>query len=339
MQAALYCGKEDIRVQSIPEPEVGPADVLVRVVSTGICGTDMQIYGGRHPRARAPLVPGHEIFGRIADAGNAAGAKWRTGMRVAAYPLLYCRCCRPCREGNTHVCEKLGLTGIDCDGGFAEYVKVAPHQLIPVPDEVSDLQAAVIEPLAVAVHAVNESNFQVGQTALVTGGGPIGNLLAQTLRAAGARQVVVSECKPFRREIAGSLGFAAFDPSAETAPEALERLTGERCADIVFEATGHAAAYHDAVACCSVRGQISFVGIPKTPPALDILKIVYKEIQTTSARVYRFRDYLGAIALLSRGVVDVAPLVTDRIALAEAPLAYRKMRDADSSAKILVVPE
>jgi (R,R)-butanediol dehydrogenase/meso-butanediol dehydrogenase/diacetyl reductase len=339
MQAAVYCGKEDIQVQSVPESQIGPAEILVRVKSSGICGTDMQIYAGKHPRVRAPLIPGHEIFGRIADVGSAAGTEWKSGMRVAAYPLLFCGRCRPCRDGNTHVCEKLGLTGIDRDGGFAEYVKVTPNQLIPVPDDVSDDQAAVIEPLAVAVHAVHESSFRIGHTVLVTGGGPIGNLLAQTLRAAGARQVVVSEVKPLRREIAASLGFPTFDPSSESAPAALERLIGERTADMVFEATGHASAYRDAVHCCCVRGQISFVGIPKTPPELDILNIVYKEIHTSSARVYRLRDYLGAIALLSRRAVDVLRLITDRIALAEAPLAYRKMQSAETSAKILVVPQ
>jgi threonine dehydrogenase-like Zn-dependent dehydrogenase len=144
--------------------------------------------------------------------------------------------------------------------------------------------------------------------------------------------------KPFRREIAAQMGFPTFDPSTEESPSALQRLSGHPQADIVFEASGCAPAYRDAVHCCAVRGQISFVGIPKTPPEVDILKIVYKEIHTASARVYRFRDYLGAIALLSRRAVEVEPLITDRIALQEAPLAYRKMQAAETSAKVVVLP-
>ncbi len=338
MQAAVYCGKEDVQVKDWPEPRIGGGQILLRVNSGGLCGTDMQIYFGKHPRAQAPLVPGHEIFGRIVDVGRDVARSWKNGMRVAVYPLISCGCCLPCREGNAHVCEKLGLVGIDRDGGFAEYVAVEPEQLIGIPDEVTDEQAALIEPLAVAVHAVADSSFRIGDTVLVTGGGPIGNLLAQTLRAAGARQVVVSEVKPFRREIAGQMGFPTFDPSTEEATSALERLFGDRQADIVFEASGCATAYRDAVHCCAVRGEISFVGIPKSPPEVDVLKLVYKEIHTSSARVYRFRDYLGAIALLSRRAVDVEPLITDRLALKEAPLAYRKMQAADTSAKVVVLP-
>jgi (R,R)-butanediol dehydrogenase / meso-butanediol dehydrogenase / diacetyl reductase len=339
MQAAVYCGREDIQVRQVPEPRIADDEVLLRVRSSGICGTDMQIYSGKHPRARAPLVPGHEILGRIEETGRAVESGWKPGMRVAVYPLISCGHCGPCREGNAHVCEKLGLVGIDRDGGFAQFVKVSPHQLIPIPDQVSDDQAAVIEPLAVAVHAVHDSGFRVGDTVLVTGGGPIGLLLAQTLRAGGARDIVISEVKDFRRELAGHMGFPAFDPGAESAPHALERLIGAPGVDIVFEATGHPTAYRDAVQCCKVRGEISFVGIPKTPPEVDILGIVYKELRATSARVYRFRDYYGAIALLSRGTLDVLPLITDRIPLREAPLAYRKMQQADTAAKILVMPQ
>ncbi len=338
MQAAVYYGRDDIRVKEWPAPNCGAEDVLVRVCATGICGSDMQIYAGTHPRAQPPLVPGHEIFGRIEAVGAKSEDDWKKGARVVVYPLISCGACEPCLSGNAHVCEKLGVVGIDRDGGFAEFVKVRPEQLVPVPDTVTDEQAPIIEPLAVAVHAVHDSGFRFGDTVFVTGGGPIGNLLAQTLRAAGARQVIVSEVSGFRRKLAFDMGFPVFNPSEEAAAQALNRILGKPSVDCVFEATGHVTAYRDAVSCCAVRGHISFVGIPKAPPEIDVLRIVYKELRTSSSRVYQLRDYAAAIALLARGAVDTLPLITDRIPLKDAPRAYEQMKCADSSAKIVIIP-
>jgi (R,R)-butanediol dehydrogenase / meso-butanediol dehydrogenase / diacetyl reductase len=337
MQAAVYYGKEDIRVESVPVPLISASEVLLRVRYAGICGTDMSIYAGKHPRAKAPLIAGHEIFGRIETIGGDVQGDWKTGMRVAIYPLISCHQCAPCREGNAHVCERLGLVGIDRDGGFAEFVKVEPGKLYAIPDNVSDEEAAVLEPLAVAVHAVENSRFRTGDTVLVTGGGPIGILVAQVLRASGAREVVISEVKAFRCELAARMGFKVFNPAEEAAPAALERLIGARFTDCVFEATGHPTAYSDALQCCKVRGGIAFVGIPKTPPQVDVLQIVFKELFATSARVYRPRDYRAAITLLARRSVDVRPLI-ETVPLRDAPLGFQKMKAADSSMKILIAP-
>jgi (R,R)-butanediol dehydrogenase / meso-butanediol dehydrogenase / diacetyl reductase len=217
-------------------------------------------------------------------------------------------------------------------------VKVVPDQLVAVPDTVDDEQAALIEPLSVTVHAVRNSSFRPGDSALVTGGGPIGNLLAQVLRATGARQVVLSEVKQFRRTLAKQMGFLTMNPAEENPREALERLIGERFVDHVFEATGFPAAYRDAVACSKVRGEISFIGLPKTPPEVDILNLVFKEIRTSSSRVYTLHDYLGAIALLTRRAVDVRAIITDRLPLKDAALGFEKMLQAETSLKILLAP-
>lgn len=338
MRAAVYLGKENIQIQDWPDLKLSAGDVLVQVRYAGICGTDMMIYSGKHPRAKPPRVLGHEVFGSIAELGPEAKARWKEGTRVAIYPLISCMQCTACREGNAHVCEKLGLIGIDRDGGFATYVKASLGQLIPVPDTVSDEQAAVVEPLSVTVHAVRNSAFRPGDRVLVTGGGPIGNLLAQVLRASGARQVVVSEVKRLRRELVERLGFLTFNPAEENSSAALERLIGERFVDCVFEASGFPSAYKDAIESCKIRGEINFVGIPKIPPQVDVLGIVFKEIRAASARVYQVRDFEAAVALLAARAVDVAPIITDKLPLRDAPLGFEKMLRADTSLKILFVP-
>lgn len=338
MQAGVYVGKENVEVREWPDPKLEANEVLVRVRYAGICGTDMMIYSGKHPRVVPPRVLGHEVFGSVAKAPRPLDSSWKVGTRVAIYPLISCGTCAPCREGNAHVCEKLGLIGIDADGGFAEYVKAVPDQLVPVPEAVTDEQAALVEPLSVAVHVVRTSGFRAADTALVIGGGPIGNLIAQVLRASGARTVIVSEVKEFRRGLAERLGFATVNPAAEDCREAFRRFGGEPFVDRVFEATGAPAAYRDAVQACKVRGEIVFVGLPKTPPEVDVLNLVFKEIQTTGARVYTRKDYYGALALLERRAVDVAPLITDRLSLNDATLGFQKMYEADTSLKILFAP-
>jgi 2-desacetyl-2-hydroxyethyl bacteriochlorophyllide A dehydrogenase len=335
MRAVVYCGKEDIRVQDVAEPQIGPGENLVRVRYGGICGTDVAIYGGKHPRAKPPLVLGHEIFGRIAKVGAAVQGEYREGMRVAICPLIPCGRCLPCREGNVNVCETLRMVGIDRDGGFAEFLKVGPEQVVPVPDAVTDEQAAVVEPLSVAVHAVANSRFRPGDTALVIGGGPVGNLVAQVLQASGARTVIVSEPKPYRRDLAMRLGFPVIDPSREDVQQILQRLLGAASVDTVFEASGHPSAYNDAVLGCKVKGQINLVGAPRVRPEIDILDIVFKEISMTGARVYTPRDYLAAIALLARNAIQVAPLV-ERIPLEEAAAGFQKMISGDKSLKVLL---
>jgi len=338
MLAGVYLGKETMRVQDWPAPKLDAGEVLVRVRYAGICGTDLLIHSGKHPRVIPPRVLGHEIFGSVAEAQAPADSAWKAGARVAVYPLISCGRCAPCREGNAHVCEKLGLIGIDADGGIAEFVKVLPEQLVAVPDAVSDEQAALVEPLSVAVHVVRTSGFRAGDTTLVMGGGPIGNLIAQVLRASGARVVLLAEVKPLRRALAERLGLATVNPEEEDLREAVRRLTGEPFVDRVFEATGATAAYRDAVAISKVRGEIVWVGLPKTPPQVDVLNLVFKEIRTTGARVYTRKDYQAALGLLEHGAVDVAPLITDRLPLGEVEQGFEKMRAAEASLKILFTP-
>ncbi|MCL2659882.1 MAG: alcohol dehydrogenase catalytic domain-containing protein [Acidobacteriaceae bacterium] len=337
MKAAVYRGVEDITVEDRPIPELKDGQVLLRVIETGICGTDMQIYLGKHPRARTSLVPGHEIFGKVESVGNTV-TNVKPGDRVVVYPLISCGVCDPCKTGDAHVCERLGLDGIDRDGGFAEFVAVDAEQIVPVPDGISDTEAVIVEPLAVVVHAIYDSAFRVGDTALVTGAGPMGNLLAQVLRAAGARYVAVSEVSPFRRQLLERLGFETLDPTKTSPADVLKHSTGKPAADIVFEATGHASAYPNAVNCCRVRGHIGFVGIPKTPPVVDIQAILYKEIHTSSARVYRHRDYVRALAMLASKSINASSLITDRVPLTSAAHAYELMKKADTSGKIVISP-
>ena len=172
MKALVYAGPKRVEVQEVKEPEKQDGKVKLNIRYCGVCGSDIGIYLGTHPRAKAPLILGHEFLGIVAEDGK----KFKKGDRVVPYPLLSCGHCLACRSGNEHVCNTLGLIGIDTDGGMCQTVYTDEDVLFKVPDGVSDKAAAVIEPLAVLVHAIHMSGFEALDTAVVVGAGPIGML-------------------------------------------------------------------------------------------------------------------------------------------------------------------
>src|SRR5450759_5363201 len=227
MKAAVWAATDEVAYVDVPVPEVPAGWALVKVAYNGICGTDLSIVHGKHPRAKSPLVMGHEISGWVERAGATGPAE---GTLVTAEPLISCGKCKACRNGNSHVCRRLGLYGIDTDGGMAEYVALPPEVLHPVPDGVDPRTAALAEPLAVAVHAVDRSGMERGDVVAVYGAGPIGVLTALVARHEGARQVVITEPSPWRRDVAAGLGFTVV-PGGSTMAATLVSLTDGAGAD------------------------------------------------------------------------------------------------------------
>ena len=203
MKALVYAGPKQVEVQEVKEPEKQDGKVKLNIRYCGVCGSDIGIYLGTHPRAKAPLILGHEFLGIVAEDGK----KFKKGDRVVPYPLLSCGHCLACRSGNEHVCNTLGLIGIDTDGGMCQTVYTDEDVLFKVPDVVSDKAAAVIEPLAVLVHAIHMSGFEALDTAVVVGAGPIGMLCGIVLKHAGASKIFISDVVEKRLEIAEELGF------------------------------------------------------------------------------------------------------------------------------------
>ena len=197
MKAAIWSGIDTVEHVVRPIPKISEGEVLLKVEAVGICGTDMAIFAGKHPRAKAPLIMGHEAGGTIVDIAGEAPAGVATGSRATFYPLLSCHECSTCRSGNTYVCENLKLIGIDRDGAMAEYVAVPADSVIPIPEHWNRNRAALIEPVAVAVHAVRRSSMKVGDSVFVTGAGIIGIVTAQMAKAAGAVQVIIADLLPF----------------------------------------------------------------------------------------------------------------------------------------------
>jgi len=321
MKAALWMGTERVEVKEIERPTPGPGEALVKVAYGGICGTDLMIYLGKHPRAKAPLVMCHEFSGTIVEADGDAIA---VGTRVAINPLLTCGHCYACVHGIPHVCATLGLVGIDCDGGFAEYCSVPLQTICPLPDSLSLKDAALVEPLSVAVHAVRASNLKVGDLTAVLGAGPIGILVAQVARLAGARRVFVSE--------------HVIDVSKQGTVETIMEATDGVGVPVVFESAGAQATLDDAAKVARIGGQILQVGMPKTPPTVDMTMVIFHEITRTPIRVYRDEDVAQAIAIAATGKLDLSTPVTHVLPLDDLAEGMEIAHAATDACKILLTP-
>lgn len=320
MKAAIYQGPETITTEQVSFPDVPDGWCLMKVSYCGICGTDLNIYGGGHPRATAPLIMGHELAGHIYDHPLIAD-----GSAVTVNPLLYCGECKPCREGNPHVCESLRLVGIDRDGGMAEYVAVPNEQVIPLPEGMSLKAGALVEPFAVAVHSVRESRFKGGDEVTVFGAGPIGLCISLVLQFFGAKRVTVVEVNQFRRELAEKLGFHTIDPATTTIPKN----------DLVFDCAAHPSVAERLVDVTHVKGEIMLIGTYKKPTPLDLQNVNFKELTLKGARVYTDKDFTIAAALLHQHE-KALQLITNIEPVEQTARLFKELKAGGDMVKALI---
>ncbi|MGI6160867.1 MAG: zinc-dependent alcohol dehydrogenase [Christensenellales bacterium] len=317
MKAILYQGPNTIAVKDIDMPTPPEGWGLIKVSHAGICGTDLNIYAGTHPRAKAPLAMGHEFSGYMAE--DAPGLK--KGTRVAVFPLLSCGECTPCLSGNTHVCNTLELLGIDCDGGMAEYAIAPLDKIVKLPDAVSDKMGAFVEPVAVAVHTLRETGFIPGDNALVFGCGTIGLAVAVTLRKYGAISVTMVESDPARAAIGRDMGFEVFDPTNTDIPKMAAEKTNGDGFDWVFDCAGVQAVASTLLDVVKVRGNIVIVAGYKKPAELPLLYGMFKEVTIKFVRVYRLKDFEIA-AKITAEEPDYEKIVTHVLPADEAQKGF-----------------
>ena len=322
MRAAVYEGPNKVVMRTVPLPECEEGWALIKVNYCGICGTDLNIFSGNHPRARESLILGHEFAGTIVQHPTL-----ETGTPVTVRPLLYCGKCEPCQNGHAHVCKTLRLLGIDRAGGMAEYVAAPADEVYPLPPNMSLRRASLIEPFAVAIHAVRESRFKPGDSVTVFGAGPIGLCTAVALRLFGAGNITVVEVQPYRKTVANSLGFTVLDPSS------VDIAIEER--EIVFDCAAHPSVAQRIVSATKIRGQIVLVGTYKYPTELDLQNITFKEISLIGTRVYTKRDYEIAISLLSRKF-DFEKMITDEFTIESVAEAFQLLTSGGDSVKVLI---
>ncbi|WP_232828210.1 zinc-dependent alcohol dehydrogenase [Kribbella monticola] len=313
---------------------VGPGEVRIAVAYVGICGTDLHVFhGDMDGRVTKPATIGHEMSGTIVELG--AGVQgWSIGDPVTVMPLAWDGTCPACRAGNEHICQHLNFIGIDSPGALQQYWNVPASTLVRLPSSVSLRDAALVEPVAVAVHDVRRSELGAGDKAVVIGAGPIGVLIAIVAAAAGA-DVVIAEIDPARRATAAEIGLATLDPSSVDQAAWVQEWTGGAGADVVFEVSGSAAAVQGATDLVKVRGTLVVVAIHPQPRPMDLHRVFWRELRILGARVYQRRDFERAAELVAEGTIPTGKLVTSTVSLAEIQSAFEVL-EAGRAMKLLV---
>lgn len=341
MLAAQFLGPGRVEAVETDNPTPHAGEALLRIDGCGICGTDLYIYSGKHPRARPPVILGHEFFGHIVAMGPEGDAPtdFRTGDRVTCFPLISCGTCHACRTSNSHVCRSLRLYGIDEAGGMAEYVRLPVSTLVKLPDALSSGAAALIEPLAVGVHAVElvAAPLNATDTGVVIGAGPIGLVTAIALRHRGVENIIVTDLNEFRLEIARNLSFDAYNPLEEDVVELVRAKTEGEGADLVFEAAGTPPAARQMTEVARCRSTIVNVSVFKEPAEVDLQAVNFKELTLVGAHVYTPDDYRTAIEVAQGG--EVEKLVTHRLPLQEVSGAFDLFKSGQDVCKIVLEPE
>lgn len=333
MLAARYVGPHRVETEEVSLPSIGNEEALIAVEACGFCGSDINIIAGTHPRAKAPLTLGHELSGRIVQI-NSSQSHFAVGDRVTTYPLISCGNCYACKNGNSHVCRDLRLFGFDVDGGMAQYVKLPASSLMRLPAEMPARIGALIEPLAVAVHGVGRASLQNVELAAVLGAGPIGLLTALVARARGIRQVVISDVVPARIELAKDLGLHAAAAGQELHRIVME-LSNQNGADLVYECAGHSSSAKEMSTLVRSRGVIVNLGVFKSPVAVNMQEINFKEIELLGSRVYERKDFQAAIDLaMSLGLERI---VTSVYPLQQVGAAFERFQSGEEC-KVLILP-
>lgn len=351
MKAARYYGKEDLRIEDIDEPPVRPGTIKIAPAFNGICGSDLHLYfdGPIPPAPTAdqphplsgetlPVTFGHEFSGTIEELGDGVEG-YEVGESVVVEPLMVDGTCPACRAGRYNVCEQLGFIGISgMGGGMSEHIVVDQRWVHPVGDLPLD-QAALIEPLAVALHGVRKTDAASGQTAVVGGAGPIGLLTAAVLKAYGLR-VIISEISGARKDKARSAGVAdvVVDPSEEDLAEVVKKNTNGAGADVAFDCAGAAPVFSGLLEALRPGGQLEVIALYSKPVELDITgKMQMRELSMGTAIGYA-NNHEEAIKLARSGQVDLSQFITSRIALGDVVEQglRRLVGEGESEVKILV---
>jgi len=339
MRAAFCTGTEQLEVRDVPEPVPGPGEVIVRVRSCGICGSDLHFFHGALP---APSVcPGHEISGEVYEVGQAVDL--HPGDRVAVEPLVVCRECVYCRTGDYQLCRRFRLLGAMVDGGFAEYVRVPAYAAFPLPPGMDCEVGALTEPLAVAVHAVRLAPVRLGHRVLVLGGGTIGLVAVAAARAAGAGDVWSTVRHAHQARAAEALGATRVftDPGDAGA---LAAAATEHPVDVVIETVGgRADTLNEALLHVRPGGTVAVLGVFSTMPALNALLLLMKEVRIVGSLTYGRpdprADFEIALHLLGAEPERFRQLITHRVPLAEIGRGFALAGDKRAgSIKVAVTP-
>lgn len=326
-----------IEFREIPTPEPGEGQVLVKIMEIGVCGSDIHVYHGEHPFTSYPVTQGHEISGIVEKLGPGA-AGLTVGQKVTIQPQVVCGECYPCRHGKYNLCEKLKVMGFQTTGVASEYFAVDAKKVTPLPDSMSLEEGAMIEPLAVAVHAVRQAGDVTGKDICVLGAGTIGILVAQAAKGMGAARVMVTDVSELRLKKALECGAdVAVNTREQDFGQAFVEFFGPDKADVIYDCAGNDITMGQAIAHARKGSTIILVAVFAKMANIDLAVLNDHELDLNTSMMYRSEDYETAIELAASGKVRLLPLLSKRFPFQEYLAAYEYIdANRESTMKVLI---
>lgn len=327
----------EIVYQEVPIPEIGSDQVLIRIRRIGICGSDIHVYHGTHPFTSYPITQGHEASGEIVKTGSAV-KDFCIGQKVTIEPQLFCGECYPCTHGKYNLCEKLKVFGFQTTGVGSEYFAVDASKVDLLPENMSFDEGAMLEPLAVTVHAAKRFSELEGAKVAILGAGPIGILLAQTCKALGAAKILITDISDYRLELAREVGADfAVNTGKKDFGQALKDAFGSDRADVIYECAGTDITMDQAIQNARKGSTIILVAVFGKPAVVDLAVLNDHELDLNTTMMYQHEDFLQAIQLVEEKKVCLEPLMSRHFPFQEFKKAYEYIdENRERTMKVLI---
>ena len=340
MKQAVMTSPGKIEFHDVPVPPLAQGQVLVRMKRIGVCGSDIHVFHGKHALTPYPVVQGHEVSGVIEKVGPGVTG-FSPGQAVTFQPQVTCGTCYPCTHGDYHICDHLKVMGFQTTGAASELFAVDAKKVLRLPPGMSLEHGAMMEPLAVGVHALKRGGGSKGRKVLVLGAGPIGNLVAQAARGLGATDVLITDLSDYRLELAARCGISGgVNPAKADLSESVRRRFGEGKADLILECVGAQKTMEQAVAVARKGTDIIVVGVFGDKPVVDMGTVQDRELRLIGTLMYQEPDWKDAIALVEGGKVNLEPLVTDRYPFDRYLEAYKYIdANREKAMKVMITVE
>lgn len=327
----------EIEFREVTIPEIKDDQIKIKIRKIGICGSDIHVYHGKHPFTSYPVTQGHEVSGEIVELGKEVKGL-APGQKVTIQPQVVCGKCHPCRHGKYNLCEELKVMGFQTTGVASQYFVTESSKVTPLPEEMSDDEGAMIEPLAVAVHAVKRAGDVKGLKIAVLGAGPIGNLVAQAAKGMGAESVLITDISDIRLEKAKECGVAyTANTKREDFGEAMLRCFGPDKADVIYDCAGNDITMGQAIKYARKGSTIILVAVYEGMAAVDLAVLNDHELDLNTTMMYRDEDYREAIKLANEKKVLLTPLISRHFAFRDYLKAYQYIDDnRETTMKVII---
>ena len=326
-----------IEFREVETPKAAPGQAVLKIRRIGICGSDIHVYHGQHPFTSYPVTQGHEVSGEVVEIGENVEGLY-VGQKVTIEPQVVCGKCHPCRHGKYNLCEELKVMGFQTTGTASEYFAVDAAKITPLPGDMGFDEGAMLEPLAVAVHAVRRMGDVAGMKVAVLGAGPIGNLVAQVAKGLGAESVMITDISDIRLAKAKECGveFAVNTRNVDFG-EAMIANFGPDKADVIYDCAGNDITMGQAIKYARKGSTIILVAVYAGMANVDLAVLNDHELDLNTTMMYRHEDYVEAIRLVNEGKIALQPLISKHFAFRDYLAAYEYIdANRESTMKVIV---